>query len=124
MWSKKNLVTMKDRSGFYDLYTCSDCGFKKKYYTLLRDGKCPECSTTKDDEVWGFWSSKSHNVLKCPWCKSKPVIVPKKGHVNSKFWNLQRTKDEVLFCCPKGCGEKTGKKIQGKIRIIKRRKKR
>lgn len=101
-WQKQNLVTQKDSEGYYDEYRCSACGFKKRYYSFVRETICPKCSTRTN--IMGCWhQGKLPSV--CPYCNSEMVECPKQGHPNSQFWNLQRGDYEKLMICPKGCSE-------------------
>lgn len=58
-------------------------------------------------EVEGCWTSGSRTVY-CRKCGSRLEAVPKKGHFNSKYWELQRDDGLFLKCCPKGCSECSG----------------
>ncbi|MFH1526276.1 MAG: hypothetical protein ABIG69_06420 [Bacteroidota bacterium] len=114
-WGKVNLVTEKDKTGFYDLWKCSDCGFKKKYYGLYREGECPKCIKKSKikikQDVNGSWGDLNHETT-CQWCGSLFVLCPKDGHPNSKYWRLQISENEILKVCPKGCLEDgSGKNI-------------
>lgn len=126
MWNKVNLVTQQDRNGMYDEYRCDQCGFKKRYYTLRIDRHCPKCEANKKNvPIYGGWTAKG--ILKkvgrkCNWCGEGMVIVPKKGHPNSRYWSYQRLRNEVLICCPNGCLE-DGSNVKKKPRKLKRRRK-
>ena len=116
-WNKINLVTKKDKTGMYDEYKCDECGFKQKIYGLNRTARCPKCSKNKD--VYGCWSVRNDCV--CDHCKRLFVVCPRKGHPNSKYWDLQRTEDEKLWVCPHGCLE-DGSGIDKNARLRYRRK--
>lgn len=101
-WEKQNLVTLKDMS---DVYKCSECGYKQKYFRLERSRDCPKC---RPENIYGGWYTfKDIGKAKCYHCNYKLIEVPKEGHPNSKFLNLGRH-GEVLLACPKNCGEETG----------------
>lgn len=55
VWEKKNLMTIEDRSGCYDIWSCTVCNYEKKCYGLERDLECPKCGgkglKLKKDEV-------------------------------------------------------------------------
>jgi len=99
-WTKQNLATKRDNKGLYDEYKCSECGFKKRYYTLQIDSRCPKC-VKKEETIYGLWTKRQGS--KCHYCKSLLILCPKDGHPNSKYWNLQRTEKEKLLVCPRGC---------------------
>ena len=109
MMKKKNLMTLQDRTGLYDIWKCDKCGHEKKFYGLVRSSVCPKCSDGKSaTPIYGGWSSRDcffTSDRRCPFCKENTIETPKEGHPNSKYWNLQRTADELLFCCPNGCLE-------------------
>ena len=112
-WYKKNLITKEGKFGMYDIWECSECSFKKKYYGLHKPTSCPNCDKTKT--IYGCWSYNRKSV--CPYCKSKLVICPKVNHPNSKFWLLQKNNKESLLVCPKGCLESgEGKNRKAAIR--------
>lgn len=107
-WRKKNLVTLPDGS---DEYQCSECGFKKKYYSLFREGRCPKCVQNKDSDVFGAWTSLKHNPtcvyyksISCVYCKSILVACPQ-DHPNSKYLYLKQDDGLDLYVCPNGCLE-------------------
>lgn len=55
-------------------------------------------------EIVGWWSNdKSKPPANCPKCGAPGIIVPKRGHPNSRFWDLQRHDNEQLECCKNGC---------------------
>lgn len=121
-WDKINLVTQSDRKGLYDLYKCSNCGYKEKVYGLNRKIFCPKCQK-KEIDIYGVWGSFIKNHY-CNFCKEKLIICPKENHPSSKYWALQRTENEKLFICPNNCLEdgsfigkrkKKRKKIRRKI---------
>ena len=58
-----------------------------------------------DYEVEGCWSGL-HFKTKCRVCGAIMKRVPKEGHYNSRYWELQRHDREQLICCPNGCSEK------------------
>jgi len=101
-WFKKNLVTMK---GGYDIWKCTECGYEEK--TILnRKCDCPECSK-KDlkGKPLGWWRTISSKNKRCPKCKRKGKVVPKKGHPLSAYWIEQIRNDESLMCCTHKCLE-------------------
>ena len=100
MWHKTNLVTLPDGS---DQYECTKCGFRKKYFSLRRDGDCPRCG--KDVPIYGCWTTNLQKDHVCNFCGSKLIICPRSGHPSSKFWSLRRTDDETLLVCPNSCLE-------------------
>ena len=55
-----------------------------------------------DYEIEGCWSGleTKHN---CRCCGALYVTVPKEGHPNSHFWELQQHSKERLVCCPNNC---------------------
>ena len=60
------------------------------------------------EDVFGWWTTRksfSTQDQKCSKCKVDMEEVPKEGHPNSKYWELQQHKDEVLVACPKRCLE-------------------
>lgn len=105
-WGKQNLVTLIDGS---DIYKCSDCGVKIKYFGLEgRPTKCPEChGTGKRDTIviFGGWLKTCMYLGYCSFCGMRLVKCPKKGHPNSHFWYLKKFPDEFLAVCPMGCLE-------------------
>jgi len=125
-WYKSNLVTLL---GGYDIWQCSNCGFKKKYFGLRRETYCPKCTKkiNKEVAIYGGWAAVGYSMT-CQHCKARCVICPRKDHPNSRFYYLQR-EGESLFVCPNGCsedGKTTGivkiKRKRRKKRVIKRRK--
>ena len=61
----------------------------------------------KDYEVEGCWTSTDKKrKTKCRACGAVMENVPKEGHYNSHYWQLQRHEQERLVCCPNGCSEK------------------
>lgn len=56
----------------------------------------------KDYEVEGCWTGlKSQS--KCRLCGTLLETVPKQGHYNSRYWELQKHDEERLVCCLNGC---------------------
>lgn len=107
MMNKVNLVTQKDRRGYYDTVRCTECGHTMKCYGLNRPEFCPKCETKKRPckDIWGGWSTRPLSEIKCHFCLTPAIMTPKEGHPNSQYWKLQRTSEEYLFCCPLGCLE-------------------
>jgi len=58
-------------------------------------------------EVEGCWSIKKI-LSRCRACGTKFQQVPRQGHYNSKYWELERNDGQVLVCCPNGCNVKEG----------------
>ena len=119
-WEKVNLVTVRDKTGMYDLYTCKDCGFQERYYGLERPRRCPRCKNAASEsvDIVGCWTSISRvEKSVCPKCKAIMVAVPKEGHPNSKYLHLKRCEDEVLVTCPNGCleGDVIGRKLPRRL---------
>ncbi len=113
-WEKINLVTKRDGS---DEYKCSECGFKKKYYSLRREGECPKCKPAMTVGGWVPLGVKMKND--CPICGDDMINVPRKGHSLSQYWSLEQ-EGQKLMCCPNDCKE--GSKPR-KLKIKRRRKK-
>ena len=102
-WGKSNLVTLPDGS---DLYKCSDCGHKQKYFGL--DNRSIDCPKCRPEDIYGGWSHiDSLGKSKCQHC-GRLMIEVTKDHPNAKYLYLKRITDEILLVCPKDCGEKTG----------------
>ena len=126
-WSKVNLVTIKGRSGMYDLYRCSECGYEKKYYGLVRDLDCPlRMKQPKKHKierriVGGWHYGKYEYSSRCNYCNSIEVPCPKSGHPNSKFWNLKRSDKEILTVCPRGCFEDGSGRNYSAILLVHRK---
>lgn len=55
-----------------------------------------------DYEVEGCWTNKKITP-RCRLCGTKYEKVPRKGHYNSKYWELERNDGFILVCCPKNC---------------------
>jgi hypothetical protein len=116
MMKKKNLVTLSDRTGLYDIMKCDQCGYEVKCYGLSRPGSCPRCHAGEPEPIWGGWTrrgvfKKGEHV--CPHCGEQAIEVPKEGHPSSRYWVMAHYDDEVLYCCPNDCLETGG------IQIIK-----
>ena len=47
MLNKKNLVTLRDADGLYDIMQCSICRLKIKCYGIYRPDKCSRCESKK-----------------------------------------------------------------------------
>lgn len=62
-----------------------------------------------DYEVEGCWTGKKI-VSQCRLCGTKFIKVPRKGHYNSKYWELERNDGLILVCCPKNCNVITAEK--------------
>ena len=97
---KKNLMTLKDSKGCYDLLECEECGYQIKWYKLERPRKClnPKCKTNQlKPNICGGWADTKASFdfygRFCHYCNSKAIEVPKEGHPNSKYWSLKRTPD-------------------------------
>ena len=106
-WSKMNLVTKKDRTGCYDEYKCSECGFKKRYYSLQRDAHCPKCFV-KERDFYGVWTVKG-SKCHCHYCGVNLIKCPE-NHPNAKYLHLKRYPEEDLYVCPNFCMEDGGTK--------------
>ena len=63
-----------------------------------------------DYEVEGCWTTARKINTRCRVCGSLMIPVPKEGHFNSSYWNMQRHDKEQLICCPKGCSVNDGEK--------------
>lgn len=55
-----------------------------------------------DYEVEGCWSGLASKT-KCRNCGTLLEEVPKEGHPNSDYWELQQHSKERLICCPNNC---------------------
>lgn len=105
VWDKINLVTQEDGS---DVWKCSECNFKKKYFGVERENECPKCKKT---DIYGGWMIKPS---KCNWCNTILIKCPK-DHPNAKYLNLKRYPNEDLYICPNNCledGSYIGKKFK------------
>ena len=59
-----------------------------------------------DYEVEGTWVKVNSDGIadhKCRKCGANHVLVPREGHFNSKYWDLQRNDGLYLVSCPEGC---------------------
>lgn len=66
--------------------------------------------TKTDYEVEGCWCGLKIQT-KCRVCGALLIPVPKTGHFNSHYWELQRHNKEQLVCCPNDCAVDVGEKI-------------
>lgn len=65
---------------------------------------CVHTKVQVDGQIEGCWSlPKSKN--QCRACGATLLKVPRKGHVNSKFWVNEQPDGMILKACPKGCTE-------------------
>ncbi|MCK5138525.1 MAG: hypothetical protein KAQ85_01675 [Thermodesulfovibrionia bacterium] len=113
-WSKVNLVTLEDGS---DVWKCSECGFKKKYFGLARGRECPKC---KPAMIVGGWFPLGVKLNKsCPICGDDMIDVPRTGHESSEYWALEQ-EGQKLMCCPNDCREGSTKRTG--LNIKRRRK--
>ena len=67
------------------------------------------------DQIFGYWTSFEH-LGKCLKCGSEMILCPREGHLNSKFWELERDDGLILVVCPNNCLEgnvKTNAKNNG-----------
>jgi hypothetical protein len=75
----------------------------------------------KDYEVEGCWTSEKRIKRgNCRSCGAMFERVPKDGHYNSKYWELERDDGQILVCCPSGCSEKDAVEKQRKYTNIEK----
>lgn len=55
-----------------------------------------------NEEIEGCWTGLDTKG-KCRNCGSLLKEVPKEGHPNSNYWELQQHGKEILACCPNNC---------------------
>lgn len=106
-FTKVNLVTTNDG---YDIWKCGDCGKQTKTRMgppyRCESAKCKKLKHLwKSKTIFGCWGKPKEQEMLRPWCDSELMIVPRKGHPNSKYWNLEGDDGRVLKACPRGCSE-------------------
>ena len=95
-FEKLNLVTT-DKG---DHLQCPK-GHKFWWQPIVRPNNCPKCQkklkkTTKD-VMSGCWSGGEASP--CETCGETQILVPREGHPNSKYWDLEQDDGMKLYAC-------------------------
>jgi len=61
-------------------------------------------SREKTGIIFGYWTSPKY-LGKCLKCGGEMILCPREGHLNSKFWKLERNDGLILVVCPNNCLE-------------------